>query len=142
MINLVREICERKKGKIHPEIATEREIEQELTRRGIAWTKDSLKVMLAELAKDTRIRTCRTINHTAYAYITEATEESIPPKARDAGPTHTRKYALLSKSAVEKSEEDIPRVEPAMCGVLKEREDNASDNSGSHHSDKFWWTEI
>jgi alkyl hydroperoxide reductase subunit F len=26
--------------------------------------------------------------------------------------------------------------------LLKEGEDNASDNSGSHHSDKFWWTEI
>lgn len=142
MITLVRDICERKKGKIHPEIATELEIGQELTKRGIAWTKDSLETMLAELAKDTRIRTCRTINHTAYAYITETTEESIPPKARDTGPTHTRKYALLSKSAVAKSEEDISRVESAMCGVPNEGEDNTSDSSGSHHSDKFWWTEI
>ena len=142
MFTLVRDICERKKGKIHPEIATELEIAQELTKRGIAWTKDSLEAMLAELAKDARIRTCRTINHTAYAYITETTEESIPPEARDTGPTHTRKYALLSKSAVEKSEEDIPRVESAMCGVPNEGEDNTSDSSGSHHSDKFWWTEI
>lgn len=142
MINLVRDICERKKGKIHPEIATELEIGQELTKRGIAWTKDSLEAMLAELAKDTRIRTCRTINYTAYAYITETTEESIPSQARGTGPTHTRKYALLSKSAVAKSEEDISRVEPSMCGVPNEGEDNTSDSSGSHHSDKFWWTEI
>lgn len=142
MFTLVRDICERKKGKIHPEIATELEIAQELTKRGIAWTKDSLEAMLAELAKDARIRTCRTINHTAYAYITETTEESIPPEARDTGPTHTRKYALLSKSAVAKSEEDISRVEPSMRGVSGEGEDNTSDSGGSYHSDKFWWTEI
>lgn len=142
MIDLVREICERKKGKIHPEIATEREIEQELTRCGIAWTKDSLKVMLAELAKDTRIRTCRTINHTAYAYITETAEESIPPEEGDTGATHPRKHAILPKPAVAEGEKELPGGAPPVRGVREAWEDNTSDGSGSHHPHQYWWSEI
>ena len=63
-------------------------------------------------------------------------------EARGAGQTTTGKYSILPEPAVEKSEATIPRATSTMCGVPEEREDNASDGGGSHHSDKYWWSEI
>lgn len=142
MIELVREICERKRGKVHPELATELEIKQALSRQGVHYTAESFAEMLRVLAEDPYIRTIRTINHNAYAYITETAEESIPPEEGDTGPTHTRKYALLSKSAMEEGEKELPGGAPPMRGVREAWEDNTSDGSGSHHTHQYWWSEI
>ena len=142
MIELVREICERKRGKVHPELATELEIKQALSRQGVHYTAESFAEMLRVLAEDPHIKTIRTINHNAYAYITETAEESIPPGEGDAGPTHPRKYAILPKSAVAEGEKELPGGAPPMRGVRESWEDNASEGSGSHHPHQYWWSEI
>ena len=142
MIELVREICERKRGKVHPELATELEIKQALSRQGVHYTAESFTEMLRVLAEDPHIKTIRTINHNAYAYITETAEESVSAEARDAGATHTREYPLLSEPAMEEGEKELPGGAPPMRGVREAWEDNTSDDSGSHHADKLWWSEI
>ena len=142
MIELVRDICERKRGKVHPELATELEMKQALSRQGVHYTAESFAEMLRVLAEDPHIKTIRTINHNAYAYITETAEESIPTEEGDAGATHTRKYALLSKPAVAEGEKELPGGAPPMRGVRESWEDNASDGSGSHHPHQYWWSEI
>ena len=142
MIELVRDICERKRGKVHPELATELEIKQALSRQGVQYTAESFAEMLRVLAEDPHIRTIRTINHNAYAYITETAEESIPTEEGDAGATHTRKYALLSEPAVAEGAQELPGGAPPMRGVREAWEDNASDGSGSHHPHQYWWSEI
>ena len=142
MIELVREICERKRGKVHPELASELELKQALSRQGVHYTAESFAEMLRVLAEDPHIKTIRTINHNAYAYITETAEESIPPEEGDAGATHTREYPLLSKSALEEGEEELPGGAPPVRGVREAWEDNASDGSGSHHPHQYWWSEI
>lgn len=142
MIELVREICERKRGKVHPELATELDLKQELSRQGVHYTAESFAEMLRVLAEDPHIKTIRTINHNAYAYITETAEESIPPEEGDAGATHPRKYALLSKSAMEEGEKELPGGAPPVCGVREAWEDNTSEGSRSHHPHQYWWSEI
>lgn len=142
MIELVREICERKRGKVHPELATELEIKQALSRQGVHYTAESFAEMLRVLAEDPHIKTIRTINHNAYAYITETAEESVSAEARDTGAPHTRKYTLLSEPAMEEGEKELPGGAPPMRGVREAWEDNASDGSGSHHPHQYWWSEI
>lgn len=142
MIELVREICERKRGKVHPELATELEIKQALSRQGVHYTAESFAEMLRELAEDPHIKTIRTINHNAYAYITETAEESVSAEARDPGATHTREYPLLSKPAVAEGEEELPGGAPPVRGVREAWEDNASEGSGSHYANQYWWSEI
>lgn len=142
MIELVREICERKRGKVHPELATESELKQELSRRGVQYTAESFAEMLRVLAEDPHIKTIRTINHNAYAYITETAEESIPTEEGDAGATHTRKHPLLSKSAVAQGEKELPGGAPPVRGVREAWEDNTSESSGPHYANQYWWSEI
>lgn len=142
MMNLVREICERKRGKVHPELATEMELKQALSRQGVHYTAESFAEMLRVLAEDSHIKTIRTINHNAYAYITETAEESIPPEEGDTGATHTREYTLLSKPAVAEGEKELPGGAPPVRGVCESWEDNTSDGSGSHHTHQYWWSEI
>lgn len=142
MMNLVREICERKRGKVHPELATELELRQELSRQGVHYTAESFAEMLRVLAEDPHIKTIRTINHNAYAYITETAEESVSAEARDAGATHTREYSLLSKPAVAEGEKELPGGAPPVRGVREAWEDNTSEGSGSHHTHQYWWSEI
>lgn len=142
MIELVREICERKRGKVHPELATELEIKQALSRQGVLYTAESFAEMLRVLAEDPHIKTIRTINHNAYAYITETAAESIPPEEGDAGAPHTRKHAILSEPTVAQSEEKLSRSTSPVCGVPGEGGDNTSDDSGSHHANQYWWSEI
>lgn len=142
MIELVREICERKRGKVHPELATELELKQELSRRGVQYTAESFAEMLRVLAEDPHIKTIRTINHNAYAYITETAEESIPTEEGDAGATHTREYPLLSEPAVAEGEKELPGGAPPVRGVRESWEDNASEGSGPHYANQYWWSEI
>lgn len=142
MINLVREICERKRGKVHPEGATELELKHELSRQGVHYTTESFQQMCETLKHHPRITTYRTLNHIAYAYITEATEESLLTQERGAGATHPRKHAILSEPTVAQSAQELSRSPSPMPGVSEDGEDYTSDDSGSHHADKFWWSEI
>lgn len=142
LYEIVKEICEAKRGKVHPVLATELELKRELARRGVAYTAESFGKMCSELATDPRITTIRTLNYTAYANHTQEQQESLSAEARGAGQTTTGKYSILPKSAVEKSEEAISRPTPAMRGVPEDGEDNPSDGGGSYHTDKYWWREI
>lgn len=142
MINLVCEICERKRGKVHPEGVTELELKHELSRQGVHYTAESFQQMCDQLHADPHIRAYRTLNHIAYAYITEATEESLLTQERGAGATHQRKHAILPKPAVAEAAQELPRSPSPMPGVSEDGEDYTSDDSGSHHADKFWWSEI
>ena len=142
MIELVRDICERKRGRVHPELATELEIKQALSRQGVHYTAESFAEMLRVLAEDPHIKTIRTINHNAYAYITETAEESIPPEEGDAGAPHPPKYALLSEPAVAEGEKELPGGAPSVRGVREAWEDNASEGSGPHYTHQYWWSEI
>lgn len=142
LYEIVEEICEAKRGKVHPALATELELKRELSRRGVTYTTESFRQMCSELATDPRITTIRTLNYTAYADNTQEQQESLSAEARGAGQTTTGKHSILSEPAVAKSEATIPRTTSTMCGVPEEGEDNASDGSGSHHADKYWWREI
>lgn len=67
LYEIVKEICEAKRGKVHPALATELELKRELSRRGVTYTAKSFSKMCSELATDPRITAVRTLNHTAYA---------------------------------------------------------------------------
>lgn len=142
MINLVREICERKRGKVHPEGATELELKHELSRQGVHYTTESFQQMCETLKHHPRITTYRTLNHIAYAYITETAEESIPTQEGDAGASRPRKHAILPKPAVAEGEKELPGGAPPVRGVREAWEDNTSEGSGSHHTHQYWWSEI
>lgn len=142
LYKIVKEICEAKRGKVHPVLATELELKRELSRRGVMYTTDSFGKMCRELATDPRIVTIRTLNYTAYADNTQEQQEGLSAEARGAGQTTTGKHSILPKPAVAKSEEIVSRATPTMRGVPEDREDNPSDGGGSHHADKYWWSEI
>lgn len=142
MISLVRDICERKRGKVHPEGATELELKHELSRQGVHYTAESFQQMCETLKHHPRIITYRTLNHIAYAYNPETTEESLLTQERGAGAKITRKYAILSEPTVAQSEENLSRRTSPVCGVPGEGGDNTSDDSGSHHANQYWWSEI
>jgi hypothetical protein len=142
LYEIVKEICEAKRGKVRPVLATELELKRELARRGVAYTAESFGRMCSELATDSRITTIRTLNYTAYAYNTQEQQEILSAKARGAGQTTTGKYSILSEPAVEKSEAAISRPTSTMCGVPESGEDNTSDGGGPYHADKYWWSEI
>jgi hypothetical protein len=142
MKSMVAEICEAKRGKVCPVLATELELKLELARRGLTYTAESFRQMCSELATDPRITTIRTLNYTAYAYNTQEQQESLSAEARGAGQKTTGKYPILPESAVAKSEEAISRSASTMCGVPEDGEDNTSDGSRSHYADKYWWSKI
>ena len=142
MKSIVAEICEAKRGKVCPVLATELELKRELSRRGVPYTTESFRQMCSELATDPRIMTIRTLNHTAYADNTQEQQEGLSAEARGAGQTTTGQHAILPKPAVAKSEAAISRPASTMCGVPEDGEDNARDGGRSHHADKYWWREI
>lgn len=142
LYEIVKEICEIKRSKVLPVLATELELKRELSRRGIAYTAESFRRMCRQLEADSRIKTIRTLNHTAYADNTEEFQESLSAKERSAGQAPTSKYPILPKPAVEKSEAAISGATSTVRGVPDEGEDNTSDSSGPHYADKFWWSEI
>lgn len=142
LYEIVEEICEAKRGKVYPVLATELELKLELASRGVAYTAESFGKMCSELATDLRITTIRTLNYTAYADNTQEQQEDLSAEARGAGQTTTGEYSILSEPAVEKSEAAISRPTSTMCGVSEDGEDNTSDGGGSHHTDKYWWREI
>ena len=142
LYEIVKEICEAKRGKVHPVLATEHELKRELARRGVAYTAESFGKMCSELATDPRITTIRTLNYTAYADNTQKQQEDLSAEARGAGQTTTGKHSILSEPAVEASEEAISGAASTMRGVSNEGENNPSDGSGSYHADKYWWSEI
>lgn len=142
IFEIVKEICEAKRGKVHPALATELELKHELSRRGVTYTAKSFSDMCNALVADPRITTIRTLNYTAYAVNPQEQQEILSAKARGAGQTTTSQHSLLSEPAVAKSEKALPRATPTMCGVPEDREDNTSDGGGSHYADKYWWSEI
>lgn len=142
MKSIIVEICEAKRGKVCPVLATELELKRELARRGVAYTAESFGKMCSELATDPRITTIRTLNYTAYAYDTQEQQEVLSAEARRAGQTNTGEYSILPESAVEKSEAAISGATSTVRGVPSEGEDNSSDGSGPHYADKYWWREI
>jgi hypothetical protein len=142
LYEIVQEICEAKRGKVHPVLATELELKRELSRRGVMYTTESFRQMCSELATDPRITTIRTLNYTAYANNTEEPQEGLSAKARGAGQTTTGKHSILPKPAVAKSEETLSRPTPTVRGVPEGGEDNPSDGGGPHYADKYWWSEI
>lgn len=142
LYEIVKEICEAKRGRVHPALATELELKRELARRGVAYTAESFGRMCSELATDPRITTIRTLNYTAYADNTQEQQEGLSAEARGAGQTTTGKHSILSEPAVAKSEEAISRPASTMCGVSEGGEDNTSDGSGSYYTNKYWWSEI
>lgn len=142
LYEIVKEICEAKRGKVHPALATELELKRELSRRGVPYTTESFRQMCSELATDPRITTIRTLNYTAYADDTQEQQEDLSAEARGAGQTTTGQHSILSEPAVAKSEETLSRSTPTMRGVSDAGEDNPSDGGRSHHVDKYWWSEI
>lgn len=142
IFEIVKEICEAKRGKVLPVLATELELKRELSRRGVIYTTESFSDMCNALVADPRITTIRTLNYTSYADNTEEQQEELSAKARGAGQTTTGKYSILSEPAVAKSEEIVSRATPTVRGVPEDGEDNTSDGSGSHYVDKYWWIEI
>lgn len=142
LYDIVKEICETKRSKVNPVLATELELKRELSRRGIAYTAESFRRMCRELEADSRIKTIRTLNHTAYADNTQEQQEGLSAEARSAGQAPTSKYTVLPKPAVEKSEAAISGATSTVRGMPDEGEDNTSDSSGPHYADKFWWSEI
>lgn len=142
MIELLRDICERKRGRIDPVGATTRELERELALRGVTYTAEEFQRMCAKLEEDPNVRKYRTLNDIAYAYITETDEESLSTEARNPWSPKIRKYRLLSKLAMAEGEDKLPGGASAMCGVPESWEDNPSESGGSHHADQFWWSEI
>lgn len=142
IFEIVKEICEAKRGKVHPVLATELELKRELSRRGVMYTTESFRQMCSELATDPRITTIRILNYTAYADNTQEQKEGLSAKARGAGATTPSKHAILPKPAVAKSEKIVSRATPTMRGVPEGGQDNHGDGGGSHYADKYWWSEI
>lgn len=142
IFEIVKEICEAKRGKVLPVLATELELKRELSRRGVAYTAESFMQMCSELATDPRITAIRTLNQRAYANNSQKQQEGLSAEARGARPTTTGQHPILSKPAVAKSEKNVSRPTPTMCGVPEDGEDNPSDGGGSYHPDKYWWSEI
>lgn len=142
LYEIVEEICEAKRGKVHPVLATELELKRELARRGVAYTAKSFRQMCSELATDPRITTIRTLNYTAYADNTQEQQEELSAKARGAGQTNTGEHPILPEPAVAASEETLSRPTSTMRGVPEDGEDNPSDGSRPHYADKYWWSEI
>lgn len=142
MVEIVRDICERKRGRVHPVLATELEIKRELHKRGISWTIGTFLKMCQELTEHPQITTIRTLNQKAYAYNTETAEEGIPPQEGGARTTNTCEHTILSEPAVAQSEKDLSRGAPPVCGVSEEWEDSASNDGGSHQTNQYWWSQI
>ena len=142
MVEIVRDICDRKRGRVHPVLATELEIKSELHERGISWTNDTFLKMCQELTEHPQITTIRTLNQKAYAYDTETAEKGIPTQEGGARAKNTCEHPILSEPAVAQSEKDLSRGTPPVCGVSGEGGDNTSDDSGSHQTNQYWWSEI
>lgn len=138
----MRDICERKRGCVDPPGATARELKRELALRGVTYTAEEFQRMCAMLEEDPNVRKYRTLNDIAYAYITEADKESLSTETRNPWSPKIRKYRLLSKLAMAEGEDELPGGASAMCGVPESWEDNPSESGRSHHTDKFWWSEI
>jgi hypothetical protein len=142
IFEIVKEICEVKRGRVHPVLATERELKRELSRRGVPYTAKSFSDMCNALAADPRITTIRTLNQRAYANNTQEQQEELSAEARSAGQAPTSKHSILSKPAVAESEETLSRPTSTVRGVPKDGQDNPSDGGGPHYADQYWWSEI
>jgi hypothetical protein len=69
MIEFVRAICEDKRRRnIVPALATELEIKQELSRRGVAWTAESFRQALERLEANAEIKKHRLLRYNGYSY--------------------------------------------------------------------------
>lgn len=67
MKQLVEEICRAKReARIEPVLATELELKQELSRRGVAWTTETFAELIAMLEADPNIITRRCLRYNAY----------------------------------------------------------------------------
>lgn len=79
----IAKICESKRGRIDPALATELELKQALSRRGVNYTADTFRAMLRELEADDEIITRRCLRYNGYqmrekyAYNAETNEDGI-----------------------------------------------------------------
>lgn len=143
MKSIVAEICRAKReARVMPALATELEIQRALSSRGVPYTAKSFSDMCNALAADPRITTIRTLNQRAYANNTQEQQEELSAEARSAGQKTTGKHAILSKPTVAKSEKNVSRATPTVCGMPEDGEDNTSDGSRPHYADQYWWREI
>lgn len=67
LYEIVQEICEAKRGKVHPALATELELKRELSRRGIPYTADTFRMVLRELERNPDIITHRLLRYNGYS---------------------------------------------------------------------------
>lgn len=145
MKQLVVEICQAKREKgVFPVCASELDLKRELSRKGIKWTLEAFSLWLEELKAGPDIIVHEALNFYTFYYAdnTQEQQEDLSAEARSAGQTNTGEHSILSKSAVETTEEAISGPASTVRGVPDEGKDNASDGSGSHHTDKYWWREI
>lgn len=63
---VVAEICASKQGRIDPALATELELKQALSSRGVSYTADTFRLMLQELEADEEIITRRCLRYNGY----------------------------------------------------------------------------
>lgn len=69
MIEFIRAICEEKRRRnIVPVLATELEIKQELSRRGVRWTAQSFSQALERLEANAEIKKHRLLRYNGYSY--------------------------------------------------------------------------
>lgn len=69
MIEFVRAICEYKRRRnIVPVLATELELKQELSRRGVKWTPKSFSQELERLEANAEIKKHRLLRYNGYSY--------------------------------------------------------------------------
>lgn len=69
MIEFIRAICEDKRRRnIVPVLATELELKQELSRRGVRWTAKSFSQALERLEANAEIKKHRLLRYNGYSY--------------------------------------------------------------------------
>lgn len=80
---VVAEICASKQGRIDPALATELELKQALSSRGVNYTTDTFRAMLRALEADDEIITRRCLRYNGYqirekyAYNAETNEDGV-----------------------------------------------------------------
>lgn len=67
LYEIVKGICEAKRGKVHPVLATELELKRELSRRGVPYTADTFRMVLREMERNPDIITHRLLRYNGYS---------------------------------------------------------------------------
>lgn len=64
--SIIAEICECKRGRVDPALATELELKQSLSRKGGPYDIGAFRAALCEIEKDDDIITCRLLKYNGY----------------------------------------------------------------------------